>query len=70
MAGALGVQLGGLNYYEGEPHEGPRLGDASRPLRTHDIIAANTLMLETSVLCLMLFIGARAAILNLWGGVA
>jgi adenosylcobinamide-phosphate synthase len=32
MAGALSAQLGGTNYYDGEPHHGPRLGDAKRPL--------------------------------------
>jgi adenosylcobinamide-phosphate synthase len=32
MAGALGVQLGGTNYYDGEPHYGQRLGDAKHPL--------------------------------------
>jgi adenosylcobinamide-phosphate synthase len=32
MAGALDVSLGGTNYYDGEPHHGPRLGDAKRPL--------------------------------------
>jgi adenosylcobinamide-phosphate synthase len=32
MAGALGVRLGGKNYYDGEPHYGPHLGDAKHPL--------------------------------------
>jgi adenosylcobinamide-phosphate synthase len=32
MAGALCVRLGGKNYYDGEPHYGPHLGDAKRPL--------------------------------------
>ncbi|MBP1628782.1 MAG: cobalamin biosynthesis protein [Holophagaceae bacterium] len=32
FAGALGVQLGGLNFYDGVPHEGPRLGDPGRSL--------------------------------------
>jgi adenosylcobinamide-phosphate synthase len=32
FAGALGVQLGGLNRYDGVPHEGPRLGDPGRAL--------------------------------------
>jgi adenosylcobinamide-phosphate synthase len=31
-AGALGVQLGGLNYYFGEPVEKPTIGDACRSL--------------------------------------
>ncbi len=33
MAGALGVQLGGLNYYDGQPLEKPTLGDPQVPLR-------------------------------------
>lgn len=37
MAGALGVQLGGLNYYQGQPSERARLGDAVRPLAPDDI---------------------------------
>ena len=30
MAGALGVQLGGVNYYDGQPLEKPTIGDADR----------------------------------------
>lgn len=59
MAGALGVQLGGLNYYGGEAAEGPRLGDPMRSLRRNDLLAANALVLTTSVLCLLLLIGIR-----------
>jgi adenosylcobinamide-phosphate synthase len=33
VAGALGVQLGGLNYYNGVPSRKPFLGDAVVPLR-------------------------------------
>ena len=32
MAGALGVQLGGVNYYDGQPLEKPTIGDALVPL--------------------------------------
>ncbi|MGH9759837.1 MAG: cobalamin biosynthesis protein, partial [Blastocatellia bacterium] len=32
MAGALGVQLGGVNYYDGEPHFWGYLGMALNPL--------------------------------------
>lgn len=65
MAGALGVQLGGLNYYGGEPHDGPKLGDPFRPLDKRDIVTANMLVLETSIFCLLLFTGVRAALQSL-----
>jgi adenosylcobinamide-phosphate synthase len=32
MAGALGVRLGGTNFYNGEAHHGQYLGDAHSPL--------------------------------------
>lgn len=32
MAGALGVRLGGTNFYDGEAHNGEYLGDPHRPL--------------------------------------
>jgi adenosylcobinamide-phosphate synthase len=32
FAGALGVQLGGVNHYDGVAHAGRRLGDPGRPL--------------------------------------
>lgn len=62
MAGALGVQLGGLNYYDGEPFECARLGDPLQPLDRQAIRAANVLMLQTSLLCLLLLTGMRAAL--------
>lgn len=33
VAGALGVQLGGLNYYFGEPSERATMGEPLQPLR-------------------------------------
>jgi adenosylcobinamide-phosphate synthase len=66
MAGALGVQLGGTNYYDGEPHERPRQGDPDRPLDRNQIPRANALMLITSSLALFLFLGLRLAAETLW----
>jgi adenosylcobinamide-phosphate synthase len=37
MAGALGIQLGGVNFYDGLPHEGARMGDGTKSLAPHDI---------------------------------
>jgi adenosylcobinamide-phosphate synthase len=65
VAGALGVQLGGTNYYGGEPSEHPRMGDPTRPLERHDIPRANALMLATATLALFIFNGARLAALEL-----
>jgi adenosylcobinamide-phosphate synthase len=64
MAGALGIQLGGLNYYGGEAHEGARIGDPGRTMIYRDILSANRLMLGTSLLCLFVWTGARALILG------
>ena len=40
MAGALDIQLGGINFYDGLPHEGSRIGDGARAPRSHDIDVA------------------------------
>jgi adenosylcobinamide-phosphate synthase len=52
MAGALGVQLGGTNYYDGEPHYGQRLGDAKLPL---DDRALRYALLVTACASLLMF---------------
>ena len=44
MAGALGVQLGGVNYYDGQPLEKPAIGEALVPLSARHIRLANSLM--------------------------
>lgn len=66
MAGALGVRLGGTNYYDGEPHVRPFQGDADRPLDRHQIPRVNALMLITSCMALFLFLGLRFAAEALW----
>ena len=53
VAGALGVQLGGLNYYDGEPEQGALLGDPVRPLNKKTILSANILVFVTAVLFLL-----------------
>lgn len=50
VAGALGVELGGTNYYNGEAYETPRLGDLTRELEDLDIPRTCKLMLHTSTI--------------------
>ena len=53
VAGALGVQLGGLNYYDGESVQGALLGDPVRPLKRNTILLANILVFVTAILFLL-----------------
>ena len=50
FAGALGVQLGGTNYYGGDVSHRPRMGDAHQLLRALHIEQAVRLMVVTSLL--------------------
>lgn len=63
MAGGLEVQLGGLNYYFGQPSKRPTMGDPLRPLESRDIVRVNTLMFVTYALllavCLALISGIK-----------
>ncbi|KQO04326.1 adenosylcobinamide-phosphate synthase CbiB [Paenibacillus sp. Leaf72] len=62
VAGALGIELGGLNYYFGEPSERARMGEPLRPLSARDIIFTTrllylvSLLLVVGVLALWLFV--------------
>jgi len=60
MAGALGVQLGGLNYYDGEPEEGALMGESLRPLDRRSILAANILAFVTAALFLLACVAVRS----------
>lgn len=59
MAGALGVQLGGVTYYDGQPLEKPTIGEPRVQLAAQHIPWANRLMLVTSGLFLALTLAAR-----------
>jgi adenosylcobinamide-phosphate synthase len=65
FAGAMGVQLGGMNTYDGVPHPGPLIGDPLRPLEKKHIPWANALMLLTAALALLAFLGLRRLVV--WG---
>ncbi|MGB9859050.1 MAG: adenosylcobinamide-phosphate synthase CbiB [Moorellaceae bacterium] len=59
MAGALGVRLGGLNFYQGIPEERPIIGEGERSLRAQHITRAVGLMLTA----LFLFAGCSGGIM-------
>lgn len=59
FAGAMEIQLGGLNYYDGQPERLPTLGDDNQALTAHHIPRANRLMIATTLLFLLLLIAAR-----------
>ncbi|MEI8174004.1 MAG: adenosylcobinamide-phosphate synthase CbiB [Deltaproteobacteria bacterium] len=63
VAGALGVQLGGLNYYFGRPSERPAIGDPLREIKKEDIYMVNVLMFVTLILSATLFLGFRLMLL-------
>ncbi len=44
VAGALGVRLGGINSYFGQPSSRPFMGDPLQPLQSHHILQAVRLM--------------------------
>jgi len=52
-AGALGVQLGGTNYYFGQPVEKPTIGDPVKPLDRTAWHGAVTLMYGAEILLLL-----------------
>ena len=65
-AGALGVQLGGMNYYDGQPLDKPTIGEAVVPLSPAHIRLANALMFTTAGLFLMACLLLRVGTLHLW----
>ncbi len=54
MAGALGIELGGENYYDGVPKAGPRFGAPLRPLDEGVVREGLTLAGRVNVLALLL----------------
>lgn len=60
MAGALGVQLGGLNYYDGVAHDGELIGDDTTALTIAHVDQATRIMVVAAGL------GLFFALLSLW----
>ncbi len=65
LAGALGVRLGGTNWYQGQPVTMPFLGEASRPLEPARIREAIRLMYAASFVGCGMALGA-VALKSLW----
>jgi len=63
VAGALGIGLGGANFYFGKLVEKPKIGEGKRPVARQDIILTIRLMLMASALSLGLFLGIRWALI-------
>ena len=61
MAGALGVRLGGTNFYDGEAHNGEHLGEPQRPL-DHQALR-DGLRLTACVSLLMFLVSLSASLL-------
>lgn len=59
MAGAMNVQLGGVNYYGGEKSLKPLLGEPEEKLQRKHIRKANRLMIATTIAAAALFIGGK-----------
>jgi adenosylcobinamide-phosphate synthase len=57
MAGALGVQLGGLNYYFGQPNQKPFIGDPKKNLERGDVREAWEILYLSSFGMLLLALG-------------
>lgn len=56
MAGALGVQLGGISYYSGIENIKPLIGDADQKLQFPDIVQSQKLMFASAFLALIVFL--------------
>ena len=66
VAGALGVRLGGLNYYFGRPISKPTIGDPTAPLTGEHIPRANALMFATLCVFVAVCVGMRFPAVYLW----
>lgn len=66
-AGALHIQLAGDAYYFGKQYEKQTIGDPDREIEYQDIKKANQLLYVTAVLCLVICLALRTAVLCLIG---
>ena len=66
VAGALGVQFGGRNFYDGRPVDQPAVGDPLTPLSPRHIPLANALMCVAAALFLAAGLSLRLGAIHLW----
>ncbi|HUY87843.1 MAG TPA: adenosylcobinamide-phosphate synthase CbiB [Pirellulales bacterium] len=66
VAGALGVRLGGVNYYQGVATVRPYLGESVNPLSRNHIAAAVRLMYCVAALTLLLGLSLRMLVWRAW----
>ncbi len=59
MAGALGIELGGTNFYQGVAVQTPKLGSAFAPLNRENIAQATRIMYAASLLFFLAVMAAR-----------
>lgn len=53
VAGALGIQLGGINFYQGIPSHRAKMGEPLRPIQKHDIILTVGIMNRAAIICIV-----------------
>lgn len=63
MAGALGVQLGGANYYFGKLVEKPTIGDKVKEIEINDVNKTAKVLYLTSFMGLLIALGIRELII-------
>jgi adenosylcobinamide-phosphate synthase len=66
MAGALGIQLGGVAVYDGEPEMRPLIGAARRPVEVSDIAASRRMLWVQCAVAFIVMAAARTLIVWLW----
>jgi adenosylcobinamide-phosphate synthase len=64
FAGAMGVQLGGENSYDGVKVDKPRIGDSDKRLAPSHIVIANRLLAATSLVTVLVYLGLRRIFLQ------
>ena len=62
VAGSLGVQLGGSQYYQGQLIEKPTIGERLREIEHDDIVLCHRILIATAFVALVFFIFIRMAV--------